>query len=323
MDHRYAGASFHAGRAVRFELLASHMMLEKHFNTTDLPQTLGLPIRMNSCCSIKPLYAQPAAIRPHRRRRIRRHLDHQRIDRGAGSARLWPSRSWPVLLARCPWHLSVGWPRGLDRRRRGTILRSCGWAISGSGRRSCAAWKRCCWNRAHAPALRPEALLRGLADYILQTMEILFERFQFDGVAISDDYGTQRGMLMSPAGWRRLSKPILAEIYAYAQQRGRTVFHHSCGNICPIIGDLIEIGLDILHPIQPEAMDACELKREFGRQAHLLRRARHAGPPAARHAPGGAQEVKPLKERMAPGAATSSSRASRSRPTSRWSTWSP
>jgi uroporphyrinogen decarboxylase len=42
------------------------------------------------------------------------------------------------------------------------------------------------------------------------------------------------------------------------------VFHHSCGDILPIIGDLVDIGLDILHPVQPEAMDLAVLKREFG-----------------------------------------------------------
>ena len=95
-------------------------------------------------------------------------------------------------------------------------------------------------------------------------MEILFTRFTFDGVALSDDYGTQRGMLMSPAHWRRFIKPRLAEIYGLARRHGRTVFHHSCGNIVPIIGDLIDVGLDVLHPIQPEAMDVAQLKRQFG-----------------------------------------------------------
>ena len=116
-------------------------------------------------------------------------------------------------------------------------------------------------------ALNPrfvEELLRGLTDHILRTMEILFSRFQFDGVALSDDYGSQRSMLMSPAHSRKFVKPRLAEIYGLAKKHNRTVFHHSCGNIVPVIGDLIDLGLDILHPIQPEAMDVVELKREFG-----------------------------------------------------------
>ena len=109
-----------------------------------------------------------------------------------------------------------------------------------------------------------EQLLRGITDYILQTMEILFERFEFDCIALSDDYGSQKAMVISPDMWRRFIKPLLVEIYAFTRKNGRAVFHHSCGNISPIIGDMIDMGLDILHPIQPEAMDILQLKREFG-----------------------------------------------------------
>jgi uroporphyrinogen decarboxylase len=95
-------------------------------------------------------------------------------------------------------------------------------------------------------------------------MEILFDRFEFEAIAVSDDYGTQKAMIISPDDWCTLIKPLLGEIYGYAKKRGIKVFHHSCGNIVPIIGDMIDIGLDILHPIQPEAMDILYLKREFG-----------------------------------------------------------
>ena len=60
-------------------------------------------------------------------------------------------------------------------------------------------------------------------------------------------------------------KPNLKEIYELAKDNGRYVFHHSCGQFDPIIPDLIEIGLDILHPIQPAAIDIYKLKREFGK----------------------------------------------------------
>jgi uroporphyrinogen decarboxylase len=99
-------------------------------------------------------------------------------------------------------------------------------------------------------------------------MEVLFSFCRFDGVMLSDDYGTQRGMLLSPGQWRKFVRSLLTEIYALAKKHGRTVFYHSCGNVFSIIGDLIDIGLDILHPIQPEAMDVFQLKREFGR--HLM-----------------------------------------------------
>jgi len=110
------------------------------------------------------------------------------------------------------------------------------------------------------------ALLDRLAEHILETVRILVATCPFEAVAVSDDYGTQRGMIMSPGDWRSLVKPCLSRIYGLAKSHHLAVFHHSCGNIVPIIGDMIDIGLDILHPIQPEAMDIVFLKREFGKR---------------------------------------------------------
>ena len=107
-------------------------------------------------------------------------------------------------------------------------------------------------------------LLRGIADYVLATVGILLDRYEFDAIAVSDGYGTQKALVISPEHWRRLIKPLLAEIYGLAKGRGRCVFHHTCGHVTPIVPDLIEIGLDILHPIQPETMDIHRLKREYG-----------------------------------------------------------
>ena len=70
---------------------------------------------------------------------------------------------------------------------------------------------------------------------------------------------------MSPAHWRRFVRPRLARIYALAKAHGRHVLHHSDGNIEPILGDLVDLGCDILHPVQPESMDVFRLKREYGR----------------------------------------------------------
>jgi uroporphyrinogen decarboxylase len=110
-----------------------------------------------------------------------------------------------------------------------------------------------------------EALLHNLADYVLATAEVMLGNYRFDAVAISDDYGTQKGMLMSPENWRRFVRPSLASIYDFAKSRDCAVFHHSCGHVTPIIGDLVDMGLDILHPVQPEAMDLTHLKRKFGK----------------------------------------------------------
>jgi uroporphyrinogen decarboxylase len=87
-----------------------------------------------------------------------------------------------------------------------------------------------------------------------------------DILRLGDDVGSQRAMLMSPGTWRTWFKPRLAGLIAAAKQvkPDMLVFFHSDGNIEPIIPDLIEIGLDILNPVQPECMDHIEIKREYG-----------------------------------------------------------
>jgi len=87
-----------------------------------------------------------------------------------------------------------------------------------------------------------------------------------DMIWMGDDVGMQEQMLFSPAMWRELLKPRMAAlISAYKARNPRILIaYHSCGNIMPIIDDLIEIGLDVLNPIQPHAMDPAEVKRKFG-----------------------------------------------------------
>jgi len=69
---------------------------------------------------------------------------------------------------------------------------------------------------------------------------------------------------MSPDHWREFIKPRLATLFARVKAEGLFTFLHSCGNVSEIIPDLIEIGLDVLHPIQPEAVDIALLKAEYG-----------------------------------------------------------
>jgi uroporphyrinogen decarboxylase len=87
-----------------------------------------------------------------------------------------------------------------------------------------------------------------------------------DVLLTGDDVGTQRSMMMSPELWRKWLKPRLAEIIAAARKvkPDLLVFYHSDGNIAPIIPELIEVGVDILNPVQPECMDPARLKREYG-----------------------------------------------------------
>lgn len=87
-----------------------------------------------------------------------------------------------------------------------------------------------------------------------------------DVIAYGDDVGTQRGMLMSVRMWRTWLKPRLARTIAAARRvrQDVLVFYHSDGDVSAIVPDLIEIGVDILNPVQPECMDPAALKRAYG-----------------------------------------------------------
>ncbi len=85
-----------------------------------------------------------------------------------------------------------------------------------------------------------------------------------DGIFFSDDWGSQRGLLMNPDDWRRWYKPAYARLFQKVHEGGAHVWMHLCGNVSEIIPDLIEIGLNVLHPVQPQAMDIHTLARDFG-----------------------------------------------------------
>lgn len=113
-------------------------------------------------------------------------------------------------------------------------------------------------------------LLERIMEYALATLDGLAQpegpsSSRPDAVFLSDDYGLQRSLMMSPKDWRHFIKPHLMTLIGEAHRHGCLVMLHSCGCVAEIIPDLIAIGLDILHPIQPEAMDIECLKCEYGR----------------------------------------------------------
>jgi uroporphyrinogen decarboxylase len=87
-----------------------------------------------------------------------------------------------------------------------------------------------------------------------------------DMVWLGDDVGAQRSMLISPRHWRKYLKPRLANFISElkAINPELKVAYHSDGDIRAVIPELIEIGIDVLNPIQPACMDPAELKRLYG-----------------------------------------------------------
>ncbi len=91
-----------------------------------------------------------------------------------------------------------------------------------------------------------------------------------DGIFTSDDLGSQRALMMSPAAFRRVLKPLYAELFAECHSLGLHFWLHACGNIQSILGDLIDIGLDVIHPIQAHTMDYQEIVDRFGGKITFL-----------------------------------------------------
>lgn len=87
-----------------------------------------------------------------------------------------------------------------------------------------------------------------------------------DMIWTGDDVGTQTAMMISPALWRQFFKPRMAHFIASLKKINPhvKVAYHSDGVIDPIVPDLVEIGLDVLNPVQPACMDPEKLKKEYG-----------------------------------------------------------
>lgn len=81
-----------------------------------------------------------------------------------------------------------------------------------------------------------------------------------------DDIGMQHAPMMSLELWRAWIKPRFARVIAAAREAKPDIliFYHSCGYVLPFLEDLIEVGVDILNPVQPECMTFAEVHRQVG-----------------------------------------------------------
>ena len=121
------------------------------------------------------------------------------------------------------------------------------------------------------PDLTREMLKRS-TEFSVALSEVACERFDLDWLWLGDDVAGQQSMLMSPDTWRKMIKPFLKQNADVGKKHGLYVAFHSCGAIRPIIGDLIEIGIDVLNPIQCNCpgMEPLELKKEFGKDIAFM-----------------------------------------------------
>ena len=89
---------------------------------------------------------------------------------------------------------------------------------------------------------------------------------RLDMVYFYDDVATQNSLMISPEMWKKLVRPCHVKLIELAKAYNLPVMYHCDGAIYPLISELIEMGIDLLNPIQPDAkqMEPARLKREFG-----------------------------------------------------------
>jgi len=114
--------------------------------------------------------------------------------------------------------------------------------------------------------------VRVLLDRIAELLERQVHRYAdigVDGISSGEDWGTQDRLLMSPAMFRDLFKPVYARVVGTAKSRGLSFRLHSCGYVRDAIPDWIETGVDILQFDQPELHDIDHLATHFGGRVHF------------------------------------------------------
>ncbi len=116
-----------------------------------------------------------------------------------------------------------------------------------------------------------DKLIGKLADLKIEFWDALLDEIGdvVDVVGEGDDYGTQQSQLIAPEQFRQYYLPHFTRILKFikAKRPELKILFHSCGNVRPIIPDLIEMGVDILNPVHVTAtgMEPVELKQDFGK----------------------------------------------------------
>ena len=112
-----------------------------------------------------------------------------------------------------------------------------------------------------------------LADYLLDQLTsmlienaLILARAGVDILLLDDDVAMPTGMMIGPATWRRYFKGRMANVINIAREESPEllVFYHCDGDFTQLVPDLVDIGVNVINPVQPDCMDGAAIKREFG-----------------------------------------------------------
>ncbi len=175
----------------------------------------------------------------------------------------WPSPDW--------FDYGCVREQAAEARRAGKAV-----VFMGDRTNRCAQLKPAMYLRGIAKILEDLVLSPEIAEYIFARIAGFYMAYArrtlaagagaIDIFFTGDDFGTQNGPFMSPEMWRRFLRGGFKGFIELGHAYGCRVAHHSCGSVKAIIPDMIECGLDILNPLQPDVrdMDPAELKGLFG-----------------------------------------------------------
>ena len=117
-----------------------------------------------------------------------------------------------------------------------------------------------------------DSMLADAEAFAITISRMACDRFPLDWLWTGDDVGGQLAMVMSPDCWREKIGQRLQRIFDVGKSRRLWVAYHTCGAVRPIIPDLIEMGLQVLNPIQCNCpgMEPAELKKDFGKDLAFM-----------------------------------------------------
>ncbi|MCK5672979.1 MAG: hypothetical protein KAH95_06370, partial [Spirochaetales bacterium] len=111
-------------------------------------------------------------------------------------------------------------------------------------------------------------LLEKTADWLIESIDKLLEA-PVSAIILTEDYADQRGMVFGLDRYRKFFVPQWKRIFDHIHKANVSIVLHVCGNAAPALPDLIDIGLDCLESLQPEATDVYKVKKEYGKDLVL------------------------------------------------------
>jgi uroporphyrinogen decarboxylase len=156
-----------------------------------------------------------------------------------------------------------GWEKAIAERGDAYVVGNLGFSLFER------AWTLAGMENVLMAMIDDKPFVNGLLDRIVEyNLEIIEKAcaYPIDAMRFGDDWGHQRGLITGHALWRELIGPRVRKMYQLSKSKGKCVFIHSCGKVDELFPDLIESGVDVFNPFQPEVMDVYEMKRRFGKR---------------------------------------------------------